>query len=287
MREIIIVLLLTFLVSATATANINNVTGDYRPQYIFLSNNYNPFIELESFPEDFWDIREQFATQNILASHLGKNYYQPELLQPVWNQSCMEWYGSNKIYDFQGIFIYPSRFDVYNIHNNDSLIISAFIYAHPCVNTFQGTQIYLVFDAEAVRVELLTNDTYVLSSTYPVFHPGWMQVVELRFTILDENKSSNIAIREKDPPFGFNEAMKNIYGAENYSECQELLSERINVCTVFIYGRGELFNQSGQLEQSNSISIPVIIGGFIIFLIMMLWLKYVIYKRRKDRQENI
>lgn len=293
MKKIIIVASLILLTSATAlaTPKINTITGDYRPQYSFLSSEYNPFVDLESFPDDFWDIRTKFATQSVLASKLGKAYYQPELLQPSWNASCEDWYSNNgKNYDFQGIFVYPSRFDVYNIHNGDTLTVSAFIYAHPCVSTYQGTEVYLTYNEEAVDVELLTDDVYVLGPTYPVFDPKWIQIIEFKLTILDENISSEIAVREHDPPYDFNQAMKDTYGRDNYSACQELLSEKMNRCTVFLYSEAISQNES---KDNSGVVVPFeiivggVIGGCITVLLLVLWLKYGIRRRRRRNQEDI
>lgn len=283
-RLIISLTLLTCLVSATATANINPVTGDYRPQYDFLSNDYNPFSELQPFPEDFWDVRLSFATQKVVANKLGNEYYQPELLQPSWNATCEDWYGSDKLYDYQGIFIYPSRFDIYNIHDGDTFTLSALIYAHPCVSTFQGTKVYLTFNDEAVQAELLSDDIYVLGPTYPHFNESWMQLIEWEITVLDEHQESKIAIREKDPPYAFNQEMKDKYGRSNYSACQEILSERLNRCTVYLHGEAD--DTIVEKEEFPWTNVGIAIGGFIIFVILTLWLKHVLRKRKKQNNHT-
>lgn len=113
-----------------------------RPDYPFSDD---VFSELEPFPDDFYDIKTLFATQMITASHLSSSYYQPELL-PLWNITATDIYGTDKIHANQGIFLYPSRFDIYNLPVDDSLTLSTLIYAYPGVNTYQGTEIYFTYD---------------------------------------------------------------------------------------------------------------------------------------------
>jgi len=275
--------MLAFLVSTTANASkFNNETGDYRLQYNF---SYEVFKDLEPFPEDFYEIKSLFETQQITASKLTKSYYQPEVLQS-WNSTLKKIYEKNKQYENQGIFIYPSRFDIFNIHINDSLIISALIYAHPGVSTFQGTEIYFEYNETIVNVETLSNTTYVLGPTQPVFNSLWMQLIEFKISILDDKYNTTIKIRERNPSDEFNEKYKEKYGKQNYSECISLLSEKIDRCRIYIHS-DYIPEKETVSSESNSFIIPFIpllIGIIILIVILSLGLKYDKKKAEREKQ---
>jgi len=277
--------MLTFLVSTIANAsNFNEDTGDYRPQYSF---SYELFKELLPFPEDFFQIKTLFDTQRILASKLDKEYFQPELL-PTWNSTLKKIYEKNKLYENQGIFIYPSRFDVYGINKNDTFTISAFIYAHPGVSTYQGTETYLKYNESLVNATIITNNTYVLGPTQPVFSPLWMQVIEIKVKILDDRKNTTIKIKERNPPDEFNEKYKEIYGEKNYSACVSLLSEEIDRCRIHIH-RKEIPKEKPEESNFMSFIVNTILPGFLIFIIavfivLFLRLKYDKAKREREKQ---
>lgn len=271
MKWSIIIVITILLIPSIALAD--------RPDYSFSDD---IFSELEPFPNDFWEIERLFSTQSIMASQLNESYFQPEIL-PSWNEICNDIYGTNKVFANQGIFIYPSHFDVYNSHIDDTLKISALIYAHPGVSTYQGTEIFLDFNKEVVNVILLTNKTYVLGPTYPVFNNTWMQVLELEITIIDDKENTTISIRERDPPYKIDKEFKNKYGKDNYSKCQSLLSEEVNRCTIYIHGQQGEKAESQVVDDLNMFTI-VLVGFVILFLFLIL--QYVYRQRRRKRRHS-
>lgn len=249
-----------------------------RPDYSFSDD---VFSELEPFPDDFWEIERLFSSQSIRASQLNESYFQPEIL-PTWSDICNDIYGTDKVFANQGIFIYPSRFDVYNSRVGNTLRISALIYAHPGVSTYQGSEVFLDFNKEVVNVTLLTNKTYVLGPTYPVFNNTWMQLLELKITIIDDKENTTVSIRERDPPYKTDKEFKNKYGKDNYSKCQSLLSEEVNRCTIYIHARQGEKVESQVVDDLNTFTIVLV--GFVLFLFLIL--QYVYKQRRKKRRHN-
>jgi len=264
------ILILTFI-SAVAIAE--------RPHYNFSSS---VFEDLPSFPGDFYQVKHLLDTQQILASQLSEDYYQPELL-PSWNTICNSIYASNKTYSYNGVFIYPSRFDIYNAKTNDTIILSALVYAHPGVSTYQGTQLYLVYNDKIVTAHLLTNDIYILSPTYPKFIPGWMQLVEFKITILDNTKNTTVQIKERDPPPEINDRYRQIYGVENYSQCTSLLSEKISRCTIYIHGTPVEEQQT--IHNNSYYSCVTYVTLFLAFITLSI--VYVLWRRKRRLNQTV
>jgi hypothetical protein len=279
MKKIYAIIMLTFLVSATATAStFNEYTGDYRPQYSF---SFDVFKDLPPFPQDFWSIKKLFDTQEIFASYLVKDYFQPEIL-PTWNSTFIKIYSTNKTFANQGIFMYPSRFSVYNINKNDSIYLSTLIYSCPGVSTYQGTEIYLDYNDSKINASLTGETIFVLGPTYPVFNKQWMQLLELKITIIDDKGDSVVNIRERDPSDIINDEYTKFYGKTNYSACASLLSEETNRCSIFIYGKD--INLQKDTKESNFF-INLIFFIFIIILIILA-IYYIGHKYEKAKRES-
>ena len=246
-----------------------------RPHYNFSDS---VFEDLPPFPDDFYQVKHLFDTQKILASQLSEDYYQPELL-PTWNTICDRIYSSNKTYSYNGVFIYPSRFDIYNAKTNDTIILSALVYAHPGTSTYQGTQLYLVYNNKTVTAHLLTNNIYILSPTYPKFIPGWMQLVEIKITILDDTKNTTVQVKERDPPPEINDRYRQIYGSDSYSQCTSLLSEKISRCTIYIHG-----TPVNAQQITYNPYYPHIIHALLFLTLILLLIVYVIWRRKRKGQ---
>ena len=73
-------ILITLIIFTILASSI--VVAD-RPDYDYT---YDPFMYLEPFPDDFYEIKELFDTQRVTATHLSEKYYQPELI-PGWQYS--------------------------------------------------------------------------------------------------------------------------------------------------------------------------------------------------------
>jgi len=253
-----------------------------RPYYTY---GYDAYAELPSFPDDFFEIQSLLSSQSIQASQIDVSYYQPEIL-PTWSSMHEEIYGSEKTYANQGIFIYPSRFDVYGSISNETINLSALVYAHPGVSTYQGTELYLVCNESLADAQFTCNPIYLLGPTYPVFKIGWMQLITFSFTIYDEYKNITISIKERDPPEIKEKEFKEQYG-KAYSACGSLLSESIDRCRVYIHGKGER-NETKEETTKNIFHISSLIPFFIIFALLMFvsWLIYALRKKKEREQES-
>ena len=247
-----------------------------RPQYSFSDD---VFKDLPTFPSDFYEVKQLFATQSINAKQLGTNYYQPELLTS-WDYWADKVYCTNcTSFGSYGVFIYPSLFNIYNVEPGTTVNISMLVYTNIGIRKYQG--IHLNFSSTPnVKAKIITpsNQHLLLSPTHPYFHNDWMQLVEIQITTLNSTDSS-ISIFEDELSFVFENYWEQLHG-NNYTSGSSLLSGRIPKCVINIHGP----TPTPTIQQENTENINALLVGIFITIISILIcikLKYVNKKEKK------
>jgi hypothetical protein len=224
--SVVLVIILLLLPSFNAS-ELNEETNDYRPEYSF---GYSAFEKLKPFPKDFFEVKSLVATQDVLVSQLNDSYYQPELL-PNWEYWSEKAYSEDSLsFGSYGVFIYPSRYDVYNVKEGMIFNISAIVYSHFGIQKYQGVKL-TVSHNDSIDVTFTTPTEILLKPTYPYFHNGWMQLIEMEVYV-KENTSSVIEIKERKPDN--DNQWKQTYG-NNYTSGSSLFSQITPKCTINLY----------------------------------------------------
>jgi len=278
-KTIIIMVITTFILLQTIT-----VAGlsDYRPQYFFSKD---VFENLPEFPEDFYEIKHLFETQQITAEQLGEEYYmQPEIL-PSWEYCSEQFYNksTNNIGRY-GIGFFPSRFDVYSFKPGQPIKFSSIAYAAPGIQIYQGLKL-LNSSSMDYNVTFIDPGHILLSPTYPVFKENWSQIVIFE-VIPNEEKEMVVDIYEKLPDQEYEEKWINITDGK-YVSGNSLLS--LKTPRLQIYFHAESFEEANMTEAEKNASDlnPIYLFLYIIFmLIAILYLGNRYVKRRKQQQKN-
>lgn len=226
-KTVILILLLSSTITVVGSS-FNDETNDYRPKYNF---SYDVFDNLFYFPEDFFDIKLLLETQQIMPSTLSFFYYQPELI-PSWEYYVEKVYENQKQYARYGMSVYPSRFDIFGFEKGTTTKVSTFVYSNFGVQVYQGVEIYLSYDEKKADARLLTNSTCILSPTYPKFIRGWMQLIEIEITALEQG---NLTISICEDKVSNPEYYKEIYGQNNFTTGGSVLGLRIPRSTIYTY----------------------------------------------------
>ena len=248
-----------------------------RPQYSFSDD---VFKDLPTFPSDFYEVKQLFATQSINAKQLGTNYYQPELLTS-WDYWADKVYCTNcTSFGNYGIFIYPSQFNIYNVESSTTVNISMLVYTNIGIRKYQG--IHLNFSSTPnVKAKIITpsNQHLLLSPTHPYFHNDWMQLVEIQITTLNSTDSS-ISIFEDELSFVFENYWEQLYG-NNYTSGSSLLSGRIPKCVIKLHGTTST-EQDIKEEVGNMNILFILI--FILFILSLIYIKWKHDTRKKKKK---
>ena len=251
----------------------------YRPEYPYSDET---FEELPAFPQDFYEIRQLFLTQQIPASRLNKSYYmQPEILTS-WD------YCSEKFYNhtYQNIGRYglgflPSRFDIYNFEIGDEITISTIAYASPGISLYQGLKLNVssneFFNVSAVK----PADLHILfSPTYPVFKPGWSQQVEITIIPLKHEDLQFFVYEEKPDELIEQNWIETTN--EKYVSGNSLLS--LKTPRLRIYFHNEILENIEEKEE-NSLP-PVYLFLYVVFMIFAIFLVGSQYAKRSRRHKK-
>lgn len=252
-----------------------------RPTYDFGDD---AFKYLPPFPDDFFEIKNLIATQSIMPSHVGENYYQPELI-PSWGQDWVTAiYNHTMLKSWYGMAVYPSRFDVSNVDINDSFKISAFVYSQYGVKVYQGVEAYLDFDETKVDAKIASKTLYILAPTYPQFIPDWLQLIEIDITLLDYG-THNVSICERKVS---NESyFKILYGENNFITGGSMLGLNSPRATIYVNsvpspvqsGWFYFFNSTG--ENNFAYFFNLLLIFLIIALFVIIYVGVHIAKKRK------
>ena len=256
------------------------VIADNRPNYSFSDE---VFKELPEFPEDFFDVKDLFASQEITASQLGRSYYQPELI-PSWDYWAEVVYtNGSKSFGNYGVFIYPSRFSVFNIDEGDTIELSMLIYAHLGIKFYQGVRLNFS-EEETANIKLMYPESrdIILSPTAPYFRSGWMQLVEIQIDI-KEKKNCTIEIMEENPSKQKDDEWRETY--DNYTSSTGLLSQRVPRCKIYLYALEEPVEK--ETVYGNYIVYMIIfILAFILIGIYLYWSRHEKERRREGKQQK-
>jgi hypothetical protein len=278
MKTATIVVFLLCLIFPIASA-MNPETGDYRPQYNF---SYDVFDDLPPFPEDLFQIKQLFATQEIVAEHIPPDYYQPEIL-PNGRQILNITYKEDSLtFGNYGISIYPSRFDVYRVKKGDVINISALLYTNFGISKYQGAKIDLIYNNSSVFARLVEPEekNVLLYPTSPKFSPLWMRVIKIQITV-NETKNNSIKIIEREPDDAFNSYYKDMYGS-NYTTGASVLSRRIPACRINLY---QVPQKNVVTEEGFDLLVSLSYLPPIIILIGIMVILYKGIKHVKDKRQ--
>ena len=255
-----------------------NVSAE-RPNY---SYSETVFENLPEFPNDFYEIKELFETQQITAEQLGKEYYlQPELY-PSWD-FCSELYYNKTNYDIgrYGLGFYPSRFDVYNFRVGEPISFSSLAFASPGISLYQGLKLKTKdSNLYNITIDKPINQHILFSPTYPVFGNEWSTVIELTVTpYKDQNITVNVF--EGRPNQNIENNWKN--NTNNlYVSGNSLLSTRTPRLKIFFHSDYE--PKTHVIEENDMTMINIFI--IILFLVTLIFLGRLYVKKKRDTTEE-
>lgn len=269
------VLVIILLLPSFNASELNEETNDYRPEYSF---GYSAFEKLKPFPKDFFEVKSLVATQDVLVSQLNDSYYQPELLLnwEYWSEKAYS--EDSKSFGSYGVFIYPSRYDIYNVKEGMRFNISALVYSHFGIQKYQGVKLTASHN-DSIDVIFTTPTEILLKPTYPYFHNGWMQLIELEVYV-KENVSSAIKIKETKPDN--DNQWEQTYG-NNYTSGSSIFSQTTPKCTINLYRVPPPVVEEDN-EESSFGFILIIIFASIISLTMILSIKSIYGKKTREKE---
>lgn len=247
-----------------------SVVAADRPFYGFSDE---VFACLPDFPDDFYEVKVLFETQQVTAKQLNEKYYQPEML-PGWGYWHDRIYNNSKydVFGRYGVSMYPSRFDVFDVEQGEVFTISALMYAELGIQYIQGVRLH-VMDNEMVQVDILEPREHVLLlPTYPVFELGWMQLVVLQFRILQEGETV-VKVSEEKPSELQHTLWKEQYGS-SYVGFNNLVSGMPRL-SVYLHPP----DRPVSLEDTEEQTTMLYIVGFVVVALIVLGLLYAISKR--------
>ena len=247
-----------------------SVASADRPAYGFSDD---VFAHLPDFPDDFYEVKLLFETQQITAEQLSREYYQPEML-PGWIYWHDRIYNDLEynVFGRYGVSMYPSRFDVFNVEEGEVFSISALMYAELGIKFIQGVRLQ-VMDNEMVQVDVIHPQEHVLlMPTYPQFQVGWMQPVVFQFRVLAEGETI-VQIMEEMPSELQETLWVEQYG-KSYVGFNNLVSGMPRL-SVYLHPPERPVAVEGAGWQTTALYIV----GFVVVALFVLGLLYAISKR--------
>jgi len=266
-------ILITLIIFTILASSI--VVAD-RPDYDYT---YDPFMYLEPFPDDFYEIKELFDTQRVTATHLSENYYQPELI-PGWQYSHKFYEDENDDFGCYGFFFYPSRLDVSDAREGMIINVSTFIYADFGVQFYQGTKLYITDNPDYEVTTSIDDKNILLSPTAPYFKPNWIQTINITIKILNET-DGYVFFKELNPDPYFSDMCEEDYPG-NYIYGHSLLGAHQKKFTIHIDAYEEPVITSEENIDIKMVTVMFISLGFLIFIGILYWRRYLNEKADMD-----